>query len=69
MEMLLLGIAIGVLGTLCVAIVRDYFDLKERVEDLENAVFEAEGTDPNGGEQLPKSESEKVVELKGRKSA
>ena len=66
MGFLLIGLLLGVLGTIGASFVVEFFALRTRVEDLENAVFELEDDGPDGGNRVTDA-LEKVVKFKERK--
>ena len=69
----LLALLVGALAMQVWHLMRDIKELRQRCDDLEDAVFYDEDDEedgPNGGEKLPKVEGETVVAIgKGRKSA
>ena len=69
----LLALLAGALAVQVWHLLSDVKELRQRCDDLEDAVFYDEDDEedgPNGGEKLPKVEGETVVAIgKGRKSA
>lgn len=63
------GVIVGAFAVFFIAFLREFFELRDRVDELEDAVFECEDDDPKPGETKPAKEGEKVVDLKARKSA